>query len=338
VIENAKKLLDVVVKKIGGEDNALLLNGGASSGFLPSHPGVIESQDSVCLTLRTASSEAKGTLTGFGFLIGGYGIILFLFIVFFGGGASGNWWILFISILIIIIPMAWEMSRPPSLPIVFNRRTQEVYYDMKGDLYYATWDGIEAVAYEYSIVNQYSGSIVHGNLEIILRKFGAPDNRIVLNLSGIPAGKRMRTLVGIWEYLRCFMTIGPWFDENGRRTENRNSFIEKGLASSAVSSLDQLLEGRKLLSKERQEGEGISGTAIIYWFGSYFFFPVAFGEFCIQKIDRTRSLKHWPDVVQERLGPNGPTSRLIDIEEDYMVQKQQELEELHERMRKTLPR
>lgn len=46
----------------------------------------------------------------------------------------------------------------------------------------------------------------------------------------------------------------------------------------------------------------------------------------------------WPDVVQERLDPNGPTNRLIDIEEEYMVQKQQELDDLHERMRKTLPR
>lgn len=82
MIENAKKLLDMVAKKIGGNDNTLLLSGDSSNGFLPSHPGLIESQDNVCLTLRTASSEAKGTLTGFGFLIGGYGIILFLFIGF----------------------------------------------------------------------------------------------------------------------------------------------------------------------------------------------------------------------------------------------------------------
>lgn len=338
MIKNAKKLLDLVATKIGGDDNALLLNGDSSSGFLPSQPGLIESQDNVCLSLRTASSEAKGTLTGFGFLLGGYGIILFLLIVFFGEIVSGDWWFLFISLLTIAIPMTWEMSRPPSLPIVFNRRTQEVYFDMKGDLYHAAWDGIEAVAYEYKIVNQYSGAIVHGNLEIVLRKFGAPDNRIVLNLSGVPAGKRMSTLVGIWEYLRCFMTIGPWFDENGRKTKNRNSFIEKGLESGAISSLDQLLEGRKLLGRERQEGEGVSGTAFMYWLSSYFFFPVALGESCIQKIDRIRSQKHWPELVQERLDPNGPTTRLIDIEENYLMQKQKELDELHERMRKTLPR
>lgn len=106
--------------------------------------------------------------------------------------------------------MASEMNRPTLLSIVFHRRTHEVYYDMKGDLYHATWDGIEAVAYEYNIENQYSGSIIHGDLEHVLQKFGARDKRIVLNLSVIPAGKRMPTLVGIWEYLRYFMTIGLW--------------------------------------------------------------------------------------------------------------------------------
>jgi hypothetical protein len=234
--------------------------------------------------------------------------------------------------------MAWEMSRPPSLPIVFNRRTQEVYYDMKGDLYYATWDGIEAVAYEYSIVNQYSGSIVHGNLEIILQKFGEPESRIALNLSGVPAGKRLSTLIGIWEYLRCFMTLGPWFDGNGKKTECKNPFIEKSLKSGEVSFLDQLLESRTFLRQERQEGNGISGTAALYWFTSYFFFPVALGMECIQRIDRKKSKRYWPEVVQERLEPNGPTTRLIDIEEAYMAKKQKELDELHERMRKTLPR
>jgi hypothetical protein len=67
-------------------------------------------------------------------------------------------------------------------------------------------------------------------------------------------------------------------------------------------------------------------------------FLPAFGMEFVQKIDRKKARKHWPEVVQERLKPNGPTTRLIDIEENYMVQKQKELEELHERMRKTLPR
>lgn len=56
-------------------------------------------------------------------------------------------------------------------------------------------------------------------------------------------------------------------------------------------------------------------------------------------------MRQWPEVVRVRLHPNGPKTRLIDIEESYLVQrekeeqqKQKELEELHERMRRTLPR
>lgn len=340
MIENAKKLFDMVADKFGSSSNTLLLGGTSSSGYSPSQPGLIESQDEVFLSIRTASSESKGTLTGLGFFVGGIGVLLVLLPNFIGTPYDSNldWWLFLLSVLVIIIPAIWEITRPPSLPIIFNRRTREIYYDLNGQLYHATWDGIEAVAYEYKIVNQYSGPIVHGNLEIILQKFGAPDNRIVLNLSGVPAGKRLSTLVGIWEYLRCFMTIGPWFDESGRNTEVKNSFIEESLKAGGVSSLDQLLEGRTLLGREMQEGNGISGTAFIYWVSSYFFLPIAFGESCIQKIDRLKSRKHWPNVVQERLDPNGPTTRLIDIEESYMAQKQKELDELHERMRKTLPR
>lgn len=340
MIESAKKLFDRVTDRFGDSSNNRLLNGRSSTGVAPFQPGLIESQDDVLLSLRTSSSEIKGILTGFGFLIGIYGILVFCLLRFFGEPSKSNsdvWFLLF-SILAIIIPVAWEITRPPYLPIIFNRRTQEIYYDLNGQLYHAIWDGIEAVAYEYKLVNQYSGAITHGNLEIILQKFGEPESRIVLNLSGVPAGKRLSTLIGIWEYLRCFMTLGPWFDGNGKKTECKNPFIEKSLKSGEVSFLDQLLESRTFLRQERQEGNGISGTAALYWFTSYFFFPVALGMECIQRIDRKKSKRYWPEVVQERLDPNGPTTRLIDIEETYMAQKQKELDELHERMRKTLPR
>ena len=133
--------------------------------------------------------------------MGAVGILLVLLPNLFGTPYSSNldWWVFFLSVLVIIAPAIWEVSRPPRLPVVFNRRTREIYYDQKGELYYSEWDDIEAVAYEYTIVNQYSGAIIHGNLEIVLRKFGDPDDRIVLNLSGVPAGKRLPTLLSFWE-------------------------------------------------------------------------------------------------------------------------------------------
>ena len=115
--------------------------------------------------------------------------------------------------------------------------------------YYSEWNDIEAVAYEYTIVNQYSGAIIHGNLEIVLRKFGDPDDRIVLNLSGVPAGKRLPTVLGFWEYLRSYMTVGPWFDETGNKTEFKNSFIEKSLKSGDISFVDLVLDSRRTLGR-----------------------------------------------------------------------------------------
>lgn len=35
------------------------------------------------------------------------------------------------------------------------------------------------------------------------------------------------------------------------------------------------------------------------------------------RICRDRADKQWPDVVRERLDPNGPTTRLVDIEADH---------------------
>ena len=64
------------------------------------------------------------------------------------------------------------------LLVIFNRRTKEIYYDLNGKLYHAPWEGIEAVAYEYRNMNQYTGSMVQGNLEIILYRFGDPEDRI----------------------------------------------------------------------------------------------------------------------------------------------------------------
>ena len=134
------------------------------------------------------------------------------------------------------------------------------------------------------------------------------------------------------------MTVGPWFDETGNKTEFKNSFIEKSLKSGDISFVDLVLDSRRTLGREYREGEGVSGAAFLSWVTSYMLVLPAFGMEFVQKIDRKKARKHWPEVVQERLKPDGPITRLIDIEEDYIVRKQQQLNDLHDRMRKTLPR
>ena len=345
MIENVKKLLSVVSDKLGDSARTRILKGAFNTGSYPSIPGLLEEHNEVFLSLKTASADMKGIFTGMGFWLGGVFIFVFLLIVLSGDFSNNDWWVLFVAVLTIVVPFLWETRRPSFLPVIFNRRTQEIYYDLNGQLYHATWDGIEAAAYEYTMMNQNTGAIPHGNLEIILQKFGEPEKRIVLNLSGVPAGKRLSTLVSMWEYLRRFMTVGPWFDEAGRQADRKNDFIENTLKAGRESRLDQVRSDRLYLAHERKEGNGISGTAVFLWVGSYIFFPMAYGEECVQRADRKKARKQWPKIVRERLEPNGPTTRLIDIEESYLaqkkqeeLQKQKELEELHERMRRTLPR
>ncbi|MBK1873620.1 hypothetical protein FE848_10325 [Marinobacter sp. 1-3A] len=345
MIDSAKKLLDAVTDKLGDPSKTRLLKGGFNSGSYPSLPGLLETQNEVFLSLRTASSDSKGMLTGMGFFLGSIFMLTFLLLLLSGDVSTSRWWILFMAVVSITAPIIWETRRPAMLPIIFNRRTQEIYYDLKGQLYHAIWDDIEAVAYEYMMVNPNSGAIPHGSLEIILQKFGEPKTRIALNLSGMPAGKRLPTLVSMWEYLRRYMINGPWFDEAGRQTAKKSEFVEKTLKAGQESFLDQVRSERLYLAHERQEGNGISGTAVFLWLGSFVLLPMAYGMECIQRIDRRKSRSEWPDVVRQRLERDGPRTRLTDIEESYLAQKEKEeqqkqrdLEELHERMRRVLPK
>ena len=153
MIENVRQLFKVVVDKVGDSSRVRILKGSSNSGSYPSLPGLLEAQNEEYMSLRTASADLKGIFTGMGFLLGGYGFCLFALIFLSSDVSSIDWWLLFYSILAIVLPLVWETSRPPSLPIIFNRRTQEIYYDRKGQLYHAIWEGIEAAAYEYNMVN-----------------------------------------------------------------------------------------------------------------------------------------------------------------------------------------
>jgi hypothetical protein len=139
----------------------------------------------------------------------------------------------------------WEFYRPFPLPIIFNRRTQEIYYDLNGNLYHIPWEGIEAVTYEYRNVNQYTGSMPHANLDLILQRFGDSDDCIALNIGGHTSGKRVETLARLWEYLRAYMNEGPWFDEEGRHTLSKTPFITAQLNKSGFKMRDNLKNAKQ---------------------------------------------------------------------------------------------
>lgn len=337
MINSAKQLFDAIGDKFSDQFPRLLLNGARDSGYRPSQSGVVETHAQDYLTLKTATAETKGMLAGCCFFLAIACVAMFFLTTLFGNPNEFTLWPLFAAVGFGVIPFLWELYRPFPLPIVFNRRTQEIYYDLNGKLYHAPWEGIEAVAYEYRNVNQYAGSMVQGNLEIILYRFGDSEDRIALNIGGHTSGKRIQTLASLWEYLRAYMNNGPWFDDLGKQIPVKGDFIKEQLKKSTYSSLDELKTAKKSYRREKAEAQGISGTAVFELISAYLFYPNAFMEHIVYKTSQRRSHKQWPDVVQERLKPDGPDTRLMDIEESYAAEQRKREEELQARVRARFP-
>ncbi|MDC0663595.1 DUF6708 domain-containing protein [Marinobacter sp. SS21] len=316
MIKSAKQLFDAVGEKLAGQFPRQLLKGDQPSGYRPSQPGSVELHTEDYLTLKTATAETKGLPSGAGaFFFSGCAAAAAVYL--FAGSPILALQVLAFGAAFFAVFFIWELYRPFPLPIVFNRRTREIYYDLNGKLYHTPWEGIEAVAYEYRNVNQYAGSMVHGNLEIILQRFGHPEDRIALNIGGHTSGKRLQTLVSLWEYLRAYMNEGPWFDDLGHQLPEKGDFIAKQLERSQFSMRGLLKKAQDEFAQEKAEGQGISGNVFFGLVSAYAFHPVWFTADVTYKICRSRSHNQWPEVVQERMRPDGPTTQLADIEEGY---------------------
>lgn len=321
MIKGARQLFDAVGEKLAGQFPRRLLKGNQPSGYRPAQSGSVEQHTEDYLTLKTATAEAKGIPSGCGALFFSACAFLAIFDLISGASLSAIELLAFGAAFFAVV-FLWELYRPFPLPIVFNRRTREIYYDLNGKLYHAPWDGIEAVAYEYRNVNQYAGSMVQGNLEIILHRFGDPEERIALNIGGHTSGKRIQTLASLWEYLRAYMNNGPWFDERGHRVAEKGAFITKQLKRSQFSMRGLLKEAQDEYTQEKAEGQGISGNALFELVSAYAFHPMWFTADVTYKLCRRRSFKQWPEVVQARMRPDGPSTRLVDIE--YQTEEQPE--------------
>ena len=129
----------------------------------------------------------------------------------------------------VFYPLLWETLRPLPLPILFNRRTREVYFDHDGELYHSPWDGIQALAGEFVMVGPHTGGMRNASLEILVRRLGEPDNALLVSL-GLPMSKTLQMQKGFWEWLRAYMNNGPWFDENGQRSES-DAYVKSMLAA-----------------------------------------------------------------------------------------------------------
>lgn len=329
MIKSARQLFDAIGDKLAGQFPRLLLNGSQGSGYRPSQSGAVESHGKDYLTLKTATAETKGLPAGVGMLglCFSYLVAVVALLIVKGALEAMLWFLAGTAFFLVFF--LWELYRPFPLPIVFNRRTQEIYYDLNGKLYHAPWEGIEAAAYEYRNVNQYAGSMVQGNLEIILYRFGDPEDRIALNIGGHTSGKRIQTLASLWEYLRAYMNNGPWFDDLGNPAGQKTPFI---VAQSKKSGFTMrgVLDGTKR-QYARSKAEGIAGPGIIDVMEGHVFQPIWFMQDITYRLCRRKSHKQWPEVVRERLKPDGPDPRLMDIEEDYVKAQKQREEELQAR-------
>lgn len=131
------------------------------------------------------------------------------------------------------------------------------------------------------------------------------------------------------------MNNGPWFDDLGNPAAEKTPFIVAQLKKSGFTMRGVLKSTKK--EYERCKAEAIEGPGIIDLVVGYAFQPMWFMEDITYRICERKSHKQWPDVVQERLKPDGPDTRLMDIEEAYAAEQKKREEELQARVRARFP-
>ncbi|MFE1812751.1 hypothetical protein [Metapseudomonas otitidis] len=201
------------------------------------------------------------------------------------------------------------------LPILLNRRTRELYFEQDGELYHTPWDGIAAAAYPFDTVGLYTGGMRHAALEVLLNRYGHPEEQVVINL-GSPIGKSLEMQLGFWEYLRAYMEHGPWFDEQGQRSDTPERVDELREMRSSKGQSVRLYWG--LIKADYRVGNGytfINYADVILLLGSILLLPVRTLQNFTYAIAKRRARTQWPALVRERLRADGPTSRLVDLEQ-----------------------
>ncbi|MBV6750285.1 hypothetical protein KV580_08250 [Pseudomonas chlororaphis] len=153
-------------------------------------------------------------------------------------------------------------------------------------------------------------------LEILVRRLGEPENALMVPL-GAPMGKDLDMQKGFWEYIRSYMNNGPWFDEHGNHSES-DTFIRKQLASNIRPSDFLAHERQLILEKKAAPGRKthLTPTDYISLIGDFYLHPTHLIQDFVYDTAKRRARNRWPEIVLERLRPDGPTTRLIDLERE----------------------
>ncbi|TFB41741.1 hypothetical protein [Pseudomonas sp. F01002] len=301
----------------------VMLEADKPTGEQPMELFITDEHTEHYLALEAGGDSDRGLLTGlFGWVALGMLCIEALLIL------KGKWDGVPIGLIMVatffLVPFLWETLRPLPLPILFNRRTREVYFDHDGDLYHAPWDGISAVANEFQFVGTQIGGMQNASLEIRMWKFEEPGTALMVSL-GPPFGKSLAMQKGFWEYIRSYMNNGPYFDEHGNHSES-DAFVKSQLAvrPKMSDSFKQTLAQLKQAKKE-SGGKNYLGASDV---AKLIFEPMLYPQDRIQEftysLAKRRSRNLWPKIVTDRLQANGPITRLVDLEHEqgYGVSKE----------------
>lgn len=299
-----------------GQAPSVLLRANEPTGEKPWEMFVTDEHTEHYLALKAGGDTDRGMLTGAVGGTGGLVMIMFSLVFALQGDISDALFTLLLTASIVFPVFLWETRRPLPLPILFNRRTREVYFDHNGKLYHSPWDGIQALAGEFVMVGPHTGGMRNASLEILVRRLGEPDNALLVSL-GLPMGKTLQMQKGLWEWLRAYMDNGPWFDENGQRSDS-DAYV-KEMLSAHTKPTGFLAFRRQKIADKKAANEGknyLEWTDAVLYLGHLLFYPMNWLQEFTYNIAKRRSRNRWPHIVTERLQPNGPTTRLIDLERE----------------------
>src|SRR5690554_2264717 len=215
-----------------------------------------------------------------------------------------------ILLTIIGIPSIIEILKPLPAPWRFNRRTREVYaLDSTGQLYHAPWDNIAAYLSAGTVLIPKSGLMSTAVLEVQLHRFGDPSQKLNIALGMTLGGQRYQKL-RLWEYLCTYMDQGPGFE----------TLDMASAAGKPISEPDSELYNphAPVLSPEEQKQatQAVLNSPVVrflLWWEKHDVMT-RMEQWAYRRALR-RPRKHaWPEVVLERCLPDGPTTRLVDIE------------------------
>src|SRR5690554_1386900 len=282
----------------------------------------IDQENEIFLDFKTAKEEQYGGWfsTGmFGVIIAAILCIVQL-IVHYDAGLVENLKVtagILALAMVLILPGMLEISKPLPTPWRFNRRTQEVYaLDESGQLYHAPWDDIQTYLSTGTVFLPKSGPMNAAVLEVQLHRFGDPHHKLNIALGMTLGGQRYQKL-RLWEYLCTYMDQGLGFETLDMASAAGKPIVEP---DSELYNPHAPVLSPEEEEKATQEILNSPVVRFLLWWDKHDFMT-RLEQWAYRRALR-RPRKHaWPEVVLERCRPDGPTTRLVDIELTPEVQK-----------------